>query len=58
MIDCDELIEDLQAQGCTQIHLAVIAEVTPVDAMHLDLAQLSFDRARIAEGLCADAPPD
>ena len=55
MTDCDDLIDDLRRQAHDQVELAIIADATPVVAMHIDLAAFNADQARIAEQLCEDA---
>lgn len=54
MIDCDELIETLDAQARDHVLLALIAEAPPVAEMHLDVALFSEAQARVAEQLCDD----
>ena len=56
MTDCDALIGTLQTAVREQVHLATIAAVAPVAAMHLDLARLSADQVRITEALCSQDP--
>jgi hypothetical protein len=55
MTDCDDLIDQLHAQARDQAHLAVIAKAASVAEMHIDLALLSEEQARVAEELCEDA---
>lgn len=55
MIDCEDIIERLHAEARTQVHLAVLAEAVPVAAMHLELAELNQQQARVAEEVCEDA---
>ena len=54
MIDCDELLDRLHAQPRTQVHLALLAQATPVAEMHLDLALHSGEQTRTAEEFCDD----
>lgn len=54
MIDCDELIETLDAQARDHVQLALLAEAPPVAEMHLDLAFFSEAQVRVAEELCDD----
>jgi len=54
MMDCDDLVETLQAQAREQVHLALLAAAAPVAAMHLDLAFFSGNQARVADELCED----
>ena len=55
MIDCDDMIEDLHAKARDHVHLAMLAEASPVAEMHIDLALFSETQARIAKELCEDA---
>lgn len=54
MTECDELIDRFHAQASGQIHLAVIAEATPVAEMHIDLAFFIKKQAEAVEKLCKD----
>ena len=51
MSDPDDSIARLHSETRAHIHLAVIAEATPVAEMHIDLAQFSEERARAHQEL-------
>lgn len=52
MIDCDDLIDGFHQLAREQVNLALIANVAPVAAMHIDLARFGVEQARFAERLC------
>ena len=54
-IVCDELIELLHAEARDQVELALLAKAVEVAGMHLDLAELNKQQARMAEEICLDA---
>lgn len=54
MIDCDDLIDNLQRLTREQVELALVAEAPPVAAMHIDLAVFGVEQSRFAERLCDD----
>ena len=54
MLNCTDLVDDLDTQARKHVHLAIIAEAQPVAEMHIDLALFSKTQARIVENLCED----
>lgn len=51
MIDCDDLVDDLQRLIPEPVDLAIIEETPPVAAIHINLALFGVEKSRFAEEL-------